>query len=106
MSSSSMFRFQVKVPNVYAYAGDIDSRCNISELASYKNEVSGWVKQENVEHARKKFSGLPMRFIPADEYWSKYDQYQKGDWASAPLPGDSELWMRLQFNVCGSCLMP
>lgn len=92
-AASPMFRFQVIVPDVYKYMMDIDSRCNVSSLASYKNEVSGWVKAENVEYAKQKFAGFPIRFIESKYYWDNYDAVQSGQWSGDGfifVPNNSE----------------
>lgn len=82
VNQQAMYRFQVKVPNVYVYAMCIDSRCNISTLASYKGEVSGWVKDENIEYAKQKFAGHQIRFIESKEYWSNDNYYNNGSWSN------------------------
>lgn len=68
-----MFRFQVTVPDVYAYC--MVTKPSITTLASHKNEVSGFVKESEVDELKKYFEGKEVRLIESKEYWKNYEKY-------------------------------
>lgn len=68
-----MFRFQIKVKNVYVFL----SAAYVSQVEPKKHLISGWVKGSELEDLRKEFDGLDITLIPEEEYWEKYDFYNK-----------------------------
>ncbi len=79
MKSSIMYRWSVKVENVFAFCMFYGDGFNASTLASYKNEVSGFVKKENVG---KLIAALvpfgknkDLKMVTSKRYWKDYDKY-------------------------------
>jgi hypothetical protein len=70
------YRWSVNTPNVYSflmfkYAGTI---------ASYKNEVSGWISKSQVNELMKALneSGntyTNLKLVTSKRYWNNYDKY-------------------------------
>jgi hypothetical protein len=83
--ASRMYRWSLKVENVYDFCMfGVNSPFTCGTLASYKNEVSGFVKKENVRvllDAVSAFSTYgrrsrgPVRLVTVDRYWKDYDRY-------------------------------
>lgn len=82
MKQDRMYRWSITPKNsVYNFCMFHGDGFNASTLASYKNEVSGFIKKSNVRKliaALVIFGGyefLNLKLVTTDTFWANYDKY-------------------------------
>lgn len=78
MQTEIIYRFIIKTDNVYNFL----MNNYVTHLASYKNEVSGWIKKENLWKLNNamlnhgySFKDKNIKLISSNTYWKNYNKY-------------------------------
>lgn len=75
MTTPKVYRWSIKTNNVYSFCGFEFA----GTIASYKNEVSGFVRKDRVRSLLTALVGYgieKVNLITSDRYWKDYDKYQ------------------------------
>lgn len=81
MATPMMYRWSAVVENVFDFCFFDGPGYTASTLASYKNEISGFVKKENVGALRQALASWKspvqkVSLVTAARYWKDYDLYR------------------------------
>lgn len=74
-----MYQFSIKTKNAYSFL-----LCNyVSTIASYKDEVSGFIKKQDLWKLNNEllkygysFKDKNIKLITTREYWANWDKYK------------------------------
>lgn len=82
MQKDILYRWSIKTDNVYKFAMFYGEGFNASTLASYKNEVSGFVSHKNLPALRYallpygySFKDKNIRLLKSSTYMRHFDKY-------------------------------
>lgn len=87
MKNNIQYRWSIKLDSsysVYSFAMLYGQGFSVSTLASYKNEVSGFVKKENLGSLVSalipfgySFKDKNINLVTVDTFWKNWDKYSK-----------------------------
>ena len=84
MKNDIQYRWSIKTENVYSFLMPYGDGFTCGTLASYKNEVSGYVKKSNLNKLIARlipfgysFKDKNIRLISSKTYWKNWDKYNQ-----------------------------